>query len=56
MSQKNTCLPGNLKYTIAKAENKEIIIFPTAIPIAITKLLNNIFATGTFTPAKRAVL
>ena len=46
INQKNNKRNGNLKYTIAKAEIKEINIFPIAILNAIIKLFKSIFHTG----------
>ena len=47
ISQKHAFLNGNLKYTKANADNKEIAIFQNAIPKAITAELKSILITGT---------
>ena len=39
---------------MAKADIKEMIILPTAMPVAITPELNSILATGTLMPANNA--
>ena len=56
MSQKNSDLPGKRKYTMAKADSSEMAILPSAMPIAITRLLRSIVATGTLTPENSAAL
>ena len=50
INQKHKFLNGNLKYTKAKADSKEITIFPTVIPIAIIAELIIICITGTRAP------
>ena len=41
---------------MAKADKRDIAIFPTAIPTAMIRLFTSIRATGTFTPENSAEL
>ena len=44
--QKNTMRNGKRKYTMANADSSEMMILPTAIDSAITRLLNIMRLTG----------
>ena len=50
MPQKNSCRIGKRKYTIAKADSREMAILPTAMIKALTRLTTIMRPTATLVP------